>query len=257
MPINAEEIIQWIMREDSAAYAAAREAGETFPKVVERALPNLSPSSREMAAHALATNNTPDASRVLLGMTADQEPQVAASAARSLSAITKPPAAAELLAAAPRRQEPVVRGLLYRLVGHVGKPQDLQRLRAVLASEKDEEAGEDGQAAAVRLDGAPEKTAFLNRIRTATPDTAQRVCDQLRYVEQKPPIKALLPWLSNRQEVMRLGSDRAPRMARMCDLAVWTAHQMGIVFQPKPAFLDIYPQTTLDNARDALQSLPD
>ncbi len=257
MPINAEEIIQWIRREDPAAYAAAREAGEAFPKEIERVLPTLSPTSREMATHALATNNTPWASRVLLNMTGDQEPQVAAEAASALSAMSKPPAVAELLAVVPHRQEPVVRSTLYRLVGRVGKPEDLRDLRSVLAIEKDEEAGEDGQAAAVRLGGAPEKTAFLTRIRGATPDSALRVCSQIRYAEQKSALKALLLWLGNSQEVMRLGSDRSIRMARMCDLAVWTTHQMGVPIHPVPSSLEIFPLPTLDNAREALQALRD
>jgi len=257
MPINAEEIIQWIQREDPAAYAAAQRAGENFPRDMERALPNLNPSSREMAAQAVATNNSPDSARVLLEMTGDAEPQVAVAAARALSSVTKPPPIPDLLAVTPRRQEPVVRSVLYRLIGRLGKAQDLNSLRTVLALEKDEEAGEDGQVAAVRLGGATEKTAFLARIRGATPDTALRVCDQLRYTEQKPLLKALLPWLPNHQEVMRIGSDRGPHMARMCDLAVWTSHQMGIPLQPKPTSLDNYPQPALDHARDALLALPD
>jgi hypothetical protein len=257
MPIDAQEIMRWLQQEEPAIYATARQEGEGFPREIERALPTLSATSREMAAQALATNNTAEATRVLLDMTGDSEPQVAVASARALSAMSKLPATPELIALTPSRHEPVVRSVLYRLIGQTGKLQDLDRLRAVLAAERDEEAGEDGQAAAVRLGGAPEKSAFVARVRAATPDTALRVCDQLRYVEQKDLLKALLPWLANSEEVMRLGSDRAPRMARMCDVAVWTAHQMGVLLQAPPAALDVYPLTVIDEARAALLTMPD
>src|SRR5205807_475487 len=99
--------------------------------------------------------------------------------------IKKPPIAADVLLVIPRRQEPVVRSLLYRLVGSVGAEPDLKTLRALAAVEKDAEAGEDAQAAAVRLRGAPERAAFMDRARRADPEAALRVCDQIRYVGQQ------------------------------------------------------------------------
>ena len=249
-------MIARLSQEDATALQDCARAGDDFPAHLERALATWPQESRELAVQALVVNNTRGAPAVLLSLTKDREPQVAVAAAQALSKVIPLPPK-EILDALPSRSEPVVRSTLYRWVGTHGKAHDLADLRLRLLAEQDLETAEEGQAAAVRLGGEPERARFKQRVAEAEPDTAVRTCDQLVYIGQKPLAKALIPWLANRSEVMRLGSDRMIKMARMCDLAVWTSLELGVQMSPKPDRLDVYPQTLLASAHTALVALPD
>jgi hypothetical protein len=69
--------------------------------------------------------------------------------------------------------------------------------------------------------------------------------------------KALEPWLAREDNVLRLGGDRgpAPKMARMCDLAVWCAHLLGVKLPAPPDHLDNFDDATRSATVAAVRAL--
>lgn len=225
---------------------------------VESALPGLDEEARAIAALFLAHNNGPGAGNVLLKLTGDRSVQVASSAARSLVNVTDKPAGNTILAAIPARQDRMVRGFLYLAAGKAKSAPGLDAFREVAKKEVDPGAAESAQVALVRLGGEPERKAFLHRISTATAEKAIQIQDQMLYVGDPLLAKGLLPWFGNKEGVLRLGGDRQDRMARMCDMAVWIAHQLGVKFAMNPSdHLTIYDAGVLAAAKAAIAALPD
>jgi hypothetical protein len=131
----------------------------------------------------------------------------------------------------------------------------VEALRVQIRNEHDREAAEDGEVAMVKLGGIAEREAFLQRVRDTSPDDALRVSDQLLYLGDLKFARGLLPWLSDTRNVTRLGGDRQQRMARMSDIAVWTAHQLGVRFRISPEYLTNYPDSVTLAARSAIEAL--
>ena len=154
-----------------------------------------------------------------------------------------------------RQSQPYIRGQLYLALGRTGESGTIDALRAQLHNEPDREAAQKGQVALVKLGAAAERDAFLGQVREAKPDDALRISDQLLYVGDPRLAKGLLPWFSDFHNVTRLGSDRQKSMAPMSDIAVWTAHRLGVRFQVYPEYLTNYSDSIILAARSAVDSL--
>jgi hypothetical protein len=225
------------------------------PSAVAAALQELDPEAREIVASAVAAQGRPEQGALMVHLTGDPSVQVQTIAARALGKLASPPPANVLLAAVPARDNPFVRRQLYLAVGRTGERDALAPLRAFAAAERDPDAALDAEVAAIRLGAAAEQARFLDRVRKAEPRDALAVRERLLYVGDPALAKGMLRWLSNEASVMRLGSDRDPKMARMCDIAIWTAYQLGVQFQILPAHLANYDDAVRANALRALSAL--
>jgi hypothetical protein len=213
--------------------------------------------SRELAAECVTDWNGAGAGSLLLSMTADIEPQVAAAAVHGLGRVTQLPPISTILAEIPRRQEPFVRGQLYKLVGATRNSQYLDLLRAVVAGENSADAQRDARRALVQLGGQKERAEFRIRVAQAKPDEAMDLHEDLVAIADPRLAKATLPWLSNGTSVMRIGSDRSPAMARMCDVAVWTAFMLKVPAPITPAHLTNYSPKVVADVAAVLSALPE
>ncbi len=218
-------------------------------------LPTLDGEARELVASYLGRRGGRGSGAILLRLSGDPDTAVASAAATGVAEGSDRPSVADVLAAIPQRDDPFVRGKLYRAVGASRDAKALDPLRALATIEKDVEAAHQAQIAAVRLHGKPERTAFLARIRGAQPDQAMDIHEQLLYVADPQLAVGVIPWLSNEAGVIRLGSDRQASMVRMCDLAVWTAHLLGVKFTIQPEYLTNYEPSVIAAASTALRAL--
>lgn len=255
--MSSEEVLKAIREHDWGLVTRAFTAPPSVVGEIGRALPQLDNEAKEIAVATIEHNSWPASGQLLLRLTGDPTLQVAAGAARALSKTHDVPPINDILAAIPQRENDFVRGRLYLLAGRTNDAGKLEALRGLAAKEKNPDVAFDAQVAAVKLGGETERAKFLERVRSAKPDQATRITDYLRYLVDPRLAKGMIPWLSNSAPVFRLGTDRDPRMARMCDVAVYTAHQLGVKFYIEPERMANFEGSIIANANAALKALPD
>jgi hypothetical protein len=255
--MTGDDVVRALIAQDQTVLNRAASAPAGTAGDIERRLAELQDESAELAAAFLVRHNGPGTGKALLKMCAVCDLSAAAAAAEGLLTVKDLPAAGDVLAAVPATDDPVVRGRLYLVVGRIGDAGRLDGLRASAKLEKDADAGDDARAAAVKLGGKPERQAFIQHIWTARPDDVLRIRDHLFYIGDVKLAKALLPWLNKPSAVMRLGSDRSPDMARMCDLAVWISLRLGVKFTVEPEYLTNYGPSAIAACGAALEKLPE
>jgi hypothetical protein len=249
------QVLSALRGHDYQAIESVVDAPSSLLSEIEQALPHLDEEAREMAVGVIARGKSPDAVHLLLMMTADKSPGVSSSAANNIEKAASLPPAREILKAISRQGQPYIRGQLYLALGRAAETDSVEALRAQARNERDREAAENAQVALVKLGSAPERAAFLERIRETRPDDALRVSDQLLYVGDPRLAKGLLPWFSDSQNVTRLGGDRQQKMARVSDVAVWTSYRLGVKFRISPEYLTNYSDSVIFAARSAVEAL--
>jgi hypothetical protein len=254
--MSVSEILQAITDHDWEVKDRVVGAAANLGEAIASALGRLDPEGRQLAVACLETWNGPGVGALLLRLTADGDPQTAVAAANALGRVSDRPPMPAILAEIPSRGEPFVRGQLYKLIGSTRATQLLPELRQVAADEHSADAQRDAQRALVMLGGQEEREAFKKRVAEARPDEALDLMDDLRAIGDPRLAKAMLPWLSNEAGVTRLGGDRKPAMARMCDVAVWTAQLMKIPLPTPPTSLANYSPQMIDEAKASLMALP-
>jgi hypothetical protein len=222
---------------------------------LEKSLHKLDTEARLLAELFLIDKGGPEASALLLRMTGDDDEQVAAGAAQGLNSIADAPSAEAIIEAIPLRKYPVVRSSLYLTAARTGKKELLPAIRSLLQHESDGQALRDGQVAAILLGDSEERPQFMDRLRQANSRESLDLAEKLSLIGDPRLAKGLLPWLNNLAPVTRLGSDRNPRTLRMCDLAVWTAHRLGVKFPMPSESLTNFDQPTLAAAEAALREI--
>jgi hypothetical protein len=250
------EILSAIGAHDWEVRGRVAGAPSNFGEAIGAAASRFDPEARQLAVECLAAWNGPGVGSLLLKLTADSDPQTAAAAANALGRIGDRPPMPAILADIPTRPEPFVRGQLYKLIGSTRATHLLPELRKVAAGESSADAQRDAQRALVMLGGQEEREAFKKRVAAARPDEALDLMDDLLAIGDQRLAKSMLPWLSDEAGVTRLGGDRRPSMARMCDVAVWTMQLLKIPLPTPPTSLDNYPPEVITEARTALASLP-
>jgi len=252
-----DTVISILRTHDRRILQAPAPPTATFVPTLERSLSGFDDAARELAVLYLAKFNPPGTSALLLRLTADPSLQTAAAAARSLAGGDHSFPGSEIVAAIPSRRDRHVRGYLYLAAGASKNPPALTAFRDVAKLEKDPEAAESAEAAAVKLGGDVERKSFMKRIEEAPPEKALNIQDQMLYVGDPKLAKALKPWFENTAGVMRLGSDRQGGSVRMGDLAAWIAYRLGVKFDLHPQYLANFKPGVLAAAKAAVSALPD
>jgi len=252
-----EAVVSGLRVHDRSLIRTSPTATPNLVRDLEPALRGFDEEARTLAVAYLTRYNGPGTGRLLLTLTADRSATVASAAAKSLVKVSDTPPGEAIVADIPARQDPFVRGQLYLAAGNAKAPPGLAAFRAVASKEQDPGAAEQAQAAAVKLGDDVERKAFIKRVETVHPDYALKVQDQILYIGDPKLTKALIPWFDNKEGVMRQGSDRQNLpMIRVCDLAVWIAHQLGVKFPVQPEdHLTHYDAAVLNAAKSAVAAL--
>jgi hypothetical protein len=254
--MTVSEILQAIAAHDWTVKEGVAGAPTNLGEAIDAGLVRFDPEARQLAVACLEAWNGPGVGALLLRMTNDRDPQTAVAAANALGRVSDRPPMPQILTETPTRGEPFVRGLLYKLVGTSRATHLLQDLRKVAAGESNADAQRDAQRALVMLGGEQEREAFKRRVAEARPDEVLDLQDDLLAIADPRLAKSMLPWFDNEAGVTRLGGDRNPKMARMCDVAVWTAQLMKIPLPTAPTALTNYPAQMIGEARAAVMALP-
>jgi hypothetical protein len=218
-----QDIISILQKHDRTVLKNTTQFPAGVTSEIERKLATLDPEARELAIEFVVIQDSENAGRFILNMTNDQDVNVATLAVESISKVVTKPKAGEILEAIPKRDDPFIRGKLYLEVGKRSDDYVLDGLRKVCAKEGDEEAKLEALAAMTKAGGKPEKARFIEAVKTTEPDDALKMQELMVYIGDASVAKGMISWLGNEEGVMRIGSDRQNMMARMCDVAVWTA----------------------------------
>ncbi len=252
-----EQIVALIKAKDVSAKTLCSQPDDTITQALVEAFDEFDIESLDLALDCLAAQQTPAAAQALLTMTNDKNPDVAAGAVNRFARLVQFSSGDAILAALAEAEEPFIREQLYLVLGATGN----NALTAPLQSQAQEEDEPETQLAALaalaRLAEPAAEQTFLELLRTAEADDAVDLSEKLVYTGNTRLLKGLLPWLTNQEGVFRLGSDRHPdTMVRVCDLAAWTAQQMGVAFTPPLAHIDIFDDQVLAQAHSLLSRLP-
>jgi hypothetical protein len=230
--------------------------GETVAQL-EQNLTVLDAEARMLAVLFLIKKGDSAASSLLLRMTGDDDGQVAAMAAQGVNSVAEWPSVDAVIEAIPRRRYPLVRSQLYLAIARTENRDALPRIRSLMQFESDDEVLLHAEVAAILLGGEEERAEFIDRLHGAKPADALELEEKLELIGDARLARGLLPWLPNQRPVTRFGSDANQRMLRMCDLAVWAAHRLGIWFPMTSESLTNFDAETLAAAQMALAAIDD
>lgn len=253
--VSNQAIVEAVQRGDFNAITAVPPEPTRLAEDLAHVAAQLNDQASQIATILVGRYRGPQSTPFLIAMARSTHLQAAVTAATTLSELTEAPPAVEIARSIPQATNPLVRGRLYLALGRSREGPALTALRALLATEQDPDARTNATAAAARLGGDVERAAFLQRVMSATADNAKDVYDELLYVGDVRFAKGLLPWLDQRGPVTRIGSDAEGRNARLCDLAVWTAVQLGVKVSISTTQIDNYDDAIIQQTMVALQQL--
>jgi hypothetical protein len=244
-----ESIIEGIRLHDESVVAqCANEQGVIVQSILD-AVPTYDSQSRMLSVECISTQQTPAAALGLLRLLDDDDVNVANAAIQSLRPKAQLAPVNDVLSALKVQDEPYIREQLYLVVGDFQQDEAITELREQLKGEEDPDAALAGLVAIVKLNGAPERDKFMAMVQAAEADDAVDYSEKLLYIGDKHLAEGLRAWLPRKDEVYRLDSDRSPdKMVRMCDIAVWTSHLLGVAFIPPLTHIDIFEEDLLVNA---------
>jgi hypothetical protein len=253
--MSNQAVVDAVRRADWDVLSATPGDPPALAAALEAALPQFGDEAAQIAAMLADRHPGPRTVPLLLGLARSPHLQAAAQAAAALSRLPRPPVA-EIAQAVPSVRDAQVRGALYLAIGRSPDPGALDALRALVPHEPDAAAATRAQAALARLGGTPERAAFLERVRRAGIADFKDVYDDLLYVGDVRFARGLLPWLDSTEPATRIGREAEGKTARLCDVAVWTAHQLGVPVATHAVRLERFDDATLQATRSALQQLP-
>ena len=205
--------------------------------------------SRMLSLTCFALKNTTGSANALLKATYDEDLNVANEAVSYLHSQAHMVPSIDLFTAVASQDEPYIREQLYLIIGNSEDADLILQLRELHNNEDDPDAANAALVALVKLHAEPERVEFMQVFHNAEATEAVDLTEKLLYIGDASWAKALRPWLMRYDEVFRLASDRTPdAMVRMCDLAIWTSHQMGLKFQPPLERIAIFKDDVISQA---------
>lgn len=256
-PKMSQEFIKALQRHDQSIIEKAGQAPSGLPKQIDQAISDLDAEAREMAVELVTRQDSEQAGTFLLRRTADPDVNVATLAADNIGKIINKPKTDDIIAAIRKRDDAFVRGKLYMEAGRRQEKNVLEELRRISGEETDDDAKLKSLAARVKKGGQQEKAEFLEIVRNAEPDDALKIQELLLYIDNPNLAKGMISWLGKTDGIMRIGSDRQNMMARMCDVAIWTAHLLKIKFPFETKHIRNFTDDEIAAARKVLELLPD
>jgi len=191
--LDARQVVDAVARDDMAVLTQAAPFAVDVPLALEAALPQLGTRARLVATWVLERCSGEPKGHALLEMTADPDEQIAVLAARALLKMPREdlPAAERLAITIPVRLKAPVRRFLYLVLGRTDNTSVLKQLRQCYEQERSGEALAKARVAAVRLGGASEREALVERLEQVTVPTAEPAFEDLVYVGDPRLARAL------------------------------------------------------------------
>lgn len=251
----SDEYIKAVKSHDESVVERAAKAPEDLAKRLDETSATLDREARELAIELVSRQDGKYAGVFLLHRTDDDDPNVAQLAIEKLAKVVNKPPAADVIAATPSRKDPFVRGELYLYLGKSTETGVLEGLRRL--SEKDGPANIRLLAARVKLGGEAERKELVAKVAATAPDDVMEMRDIVVYTGDPKVAKGLVGWLDRDDSITNLGTDRQVKMARMRDLAVWTAHLVGVKLPFETTALRNYTAAEIESTRKLLVTLPD
>lgn len=234
---------------DRSVLAAKAVPPDGLAAALRPRLSQMKEQSRIVAAQVLEKLDTPDGASVLLAIVTDPSLAVASAASRALRNAKHLPLGDGILQVIPKIENPAIRAHLYLSAGRTKT--ELPALRQLAATEQDPQARNSALAAAVRLGGAAERAKLTAAIRASRMQDVMPLMDLLVYIGDKTMAPALLPLFDSKESIFSISPGPNSRMARRCDIAVWTTHQLGLVPHLKLTSIRNFDQTTIAAAKAA------
>jgi hypothetical protein len=234
---------------DRSVLSARATAPDGLPAALRPRLPKMKDQSRVLAAQVLEKLDTAEGATTLLTLTADPNLSVAAAASRALRNAKNLPPGDEILQAIPKTENPAIRAHLYLAAGRAKTP--LPSLQQLAEKEQDPLARNTAMAAAIRLGGIAERAKLAAAIRAARMEDVVRLTDLIVYTGDKSMAPALLPLFDSQEPIFSISPGPNSRMARRCDIAVWTTHQLGLVPSLKLTSIRNFDAATIATAKGA------
>jgi len=203
-----------------------------FAEELEQAWGELDTRARSLALFLL--DRLGGAPEFLLRRAVDSALPLAVRSARFLARRTWTGIAPAILEAIPKCRHPAARSYLYQAAGRTKDRRSLEAFRETAAKETEAPCRLHAEAAAVLLGGEAEREKLYMRVRGAAPQEAEFAREQVLYVGEPTLAKAMIPWLSDERVVAVRRVHLVPEEIRMCDLAVLTAHELGLRVVPPP-----------------------
>jgi len=223
-----QDYIAALKKHDRGILDKIGQAPKELPREIDSAISTFDDEARELAVEFVMKQDSKYAGTFLLRRMNDSSPDVAMLAVESMKSISNKPSTEEIIAEIPSVKDSFIRGKLFMDVGSKKEEGLLNKLRPVVDKEEDEEAALQGLAALVKLGGESEAGKFIDAVRSTEPDDVLEMQGLMLYIGKSDIAVGLIPWLSNSEDIMRIGSDRQDEMARMSDVGVWTAHLLKI-----------------------------
>jgi hypothetical protein len=251
-----QDIITTLQKHDRNILKNARQMPPQLPLEIEKNLSALDEDARELAVELVREQDSEPAGTFLLQMTGDSSLNVAGLAVNSIRKISNKPKVHEIIQAIPKRENPFIRARLYLEAGNSNEKDAIQGLRDIFTKEQDEEVKLNGLAALTKLHGQPEKNRFVEIVSNTTPDDAIQIQELILYIGKAEVAKGMITWLQSEEDVTRISTDENVVMARMCDIAVWTAHLLKIKLPFETTHLRNYKKEEIEATRKVLELLP-
>lgn len=248
-PVGVNGWVAAIEAADRSVLAANAVAPTGLAAALGPRVGKMKDQARVVAAQVLEKLDTAEGAAILLPLTTDPNLSVAAAASRALRKAKNLPSGEALLAAIPKTETPAIRAHLYQAAGRAKAP--LAGLRKLIGEETEPQALRAALAAAIRLGGVPERAQFAALIKDSKMQDVVPLMDLLIYTGDKTLAPALLPMFDSSEPIFRISPDPKSRMARRSDVAVWTAHELGLVPQLKLTSIRIFDPATIAVAKAA------
>jgi hypothetical protein len=255
--MSNQTVIEALREKDWSILDRREPVTSTIAMEIEAALPEFKATSSELAAIWLDQFGDEHAGKVLLAMTQNRHMAARTVAAEAIVRCEAPPPVAKILQTIPHQDDEIVRALLYLAVGEMGAREHVAPLRRIRESEVDQFAALDLLAAIVRLGADEERREFVTLLDSTETEDALDMAERLVYTREPRATRGLHSWLRSGEPVTRLSGDRVTHMARMCDIAVWTAHRMGIPLKPTPVCLANFDATLINHAIHQIGTIPE
>jgi HEAT repeat protein len=256
---DMETLKAQVLAKNPDAAVRARQLGRKAAPLLAELSTREDAGVRRVALNALREVGGPEAIRAFLRGLADEDPQVAGSAAGGFAKHFEPAHAAELFAAYDKAPEGQARHEIALFLGR-SSGVDAKELRKRLEAEKEPEAAEGLVVALARLGDKAAQDEFVRRLNASKERERLRFLEHVSYLGASWVLKPLLPLLDDSNVLVTRGVDARPKemvQLRTRDLVIGlVAVLSGRSFSFKTDPNKNYTDADVDEVRRYLKGLP-
>jgi HEAT repeat protein len=256
---SMETLKAMILEKNPEAALRARQLGRKAAPLLDELSKNEDDGVRRVALNCFREVGGPEAVRAFLRGLADDDPQVAGSAANGFNKHFEPTHAAELFAAYDKAPDPLARQEIGLFLGRSNNV-DLKEFRKRRDAEKEPEALEGVVAGLARLGEKESQEEFVRRLLASKERGRLHYLELGAYIGQPWLLKPLLPLLDDKSGLVTRGIDARPDdmvTLRTCDITVTL---VAAISKRKFSFpieeRKNYKDPDIDEVRRFLKTLP-